>query len=256
MPFIFFLGALRDATAGRITVVAPYLCYSRKDRKTKARDPVTTKYLARLFDAMKIDAIMTMDVHNLQAFQNSYHCLTEHLEAKNLFVKYFAHKLRGESILVMSPDFGGAKRAEQFRESLEKELKNEIGFGLMEKSRSKGIVKGDKVTGELEGKSIILIDDLIGSGGTLLRAAEACQQRGAKAIYAVATHGTFSQDAQHNLDQPAFEEIVITDSIPHLNLDPTFVQKKIHVISISTLLAKAILCMHTGDSIVELLGHE
>ncbi len=253
---LFFLGALRDAAAGRITVVAPYLCYSRKDRKTKARDPVTTKYVARLFDAMGIDAFMTMDIHNLQAFQNSFRCLTEHLEGKNLFVEYFSNQLKGESIMVMSPDFGGAKRAEQFRQALEEAMENKVGFGLTEKSRSKDIVKGDKVTGEIEGKSIILIDDLISSGGTLFRAAETCQQRGAKAVYAVATHGTFSQDAHLNLDQKAFKEIVITDTISHLSLDPELVQKKIKVISAAPLLAKAILCIHTGDSIVNLLGHE
>jgi ribose-phosphate pyrophosphokinase len=87
---LFFLGALRDASAARVTALIPYLCYARKDRKSKARDPVTTRYVAGLFEAMGVDRIVTIDVHNLAAFQNAFRLRTEHLEAKNLFVAHFA----------------------------------------------------------------------------------------------------------------------------------------------------------------------
>ena len=89
---LFFIGSLRDAAAKSITVITPYLCYARKDRKTKSRDPITTKYLAQLFEAVGTDLLVTIDVHNLQAFQNSFRCKTEHLEAKNLFVDFFLQK--------------------------------------------------------------------------------------------------------------------------------------------------------------------
>ncbi|MBS1605737.1 MAG: ribose-phosphate pyrophosphokinase, partial [Bacteroidetes bacterium] len=142
---LFFLGALKDAAASRVTAVVPYLCYARKDRKTKPRDPVTTRYVAQLFEAVGVDRVMTLDVHNLQAFQNAFRCHTEHLEAKSLFAAYLMDSLSGEDLVIMSPDIGGVKRAERLQRLLHARYSRDVPVVFMEKYRSSGQVWGDKV---------------------------------------------------------------------------------------------------------------
>ena len=100
---LFFIGALKDASAERVTAVVPYLCYARKDRQTKSRDPVTTRYIAHLFEAMRCDRVVTLDVHNLAAFQNAFRCPTEHLEGKNIFVQHFAPLVHNDETVVVDP---------------------------------------------------------------------------------------------------------------------------------------------------------
>jgi len=139
---LFFIGALKDAGAARVTAVAPYLCYARKDRRTKPNDPVTTRYIAGLFEAVGTDAIITLDVHNPVAFENAFRCRTIALTAAPLFVDY-AKALPEQRFAVISPDAGGAKRAELFREALEAALGRPVGKGITEKHRSAGVVSGD-----------------------------------------------------------------------------------------------------------------
>ena len=114
---LFFIGALKDAGAARVTAVVPYLCYARKDRRTKPNDPVTTRYVAGMFEAVGTDVVVTLEVHNPVAFENAFRCRTVALTGTPLFVEY-ARKLEDENLCVVSPDTGGAKRAELFRETL------------------------------------------------------------------------------------------------------------------------------------------
>src|SRR5262245_18988827 len=130
---LFFLGSLRDASAERVTAVVPYLCYARKDRKSKPRDPVTTRYVAGLFEALGVDRVLTMEVHNLAAFQNAFRIRTDHLEAVKPFVGHFAPLVRQEDIVVVSPDAGGVKRAEDFRQALGRALDRDVSSAFMEK---------------------------------------------------------------------------------------------------------------------------
>jgi ribose-phosphate pyrophosphokinase len=123
---LFFIGALKDAGAARVTAVVPYLCYARKDRRTKPNDPVTTRYVAAMFEAVGTDAIVTLEVHNPVAFENAFRCRTVTLTAAPLFVDY-ASQLKDEKLCVVSPDTGGAKRAELFREALEAVCGRPIG---------------------------------------------------------------------------------------------------------------------------------
>jgi ribose-phosphate pyrophosphokinase len=252
---LFFVGSLKDAAASRVTVIAPYLCYARKDRKTKSRDPVTTKYIAQLFEAVGTDCLVTIDVHNLQAFQNSFRCNTEHLEAKNLFVNFFSKELGKKDLAIMSPDFGGAKRAEQFRQSLGGVIQKDVPFVFMEKQRSKDVISGEMMVGDVKGRTVVILDDLISSGGTLVRAAKACHQQGAREVYAAATPPVFSKQANDILNSDVLQKIVVTDSVPLMHLNPE-VKKKIVVISVAPLLARAIESIYHGKSIVELLGNE
>ncbi|HXV62015.1 MAG TPA: ribose-phosphate pyrophosphokinase [Vicinamibacteria bacterium] len=250
---LFFLGALRDASAGRVTAVVPYLAYARKDRKTKPRDPVTTRYVAALFEAVGIDRIIVMDVHNLAAFQNAFRCRTDHLEARPLFVEYFASFLGKEELVVVSPDAGGVKRAELFRRHLERVVHKDISSAFMEKHRSGGVVSGETLVGRVAGRAVIILDDLIGTGTTLARAAKACRELGAARVLAAATHGIFAGDANRVLGDPALEQVVITDTVPPFRLHPSVRVERIHVLDAGTLFAEAIARIHRGGSIVELL---
>jgi ribose-phosphate pyrophosphokinase len=196
---LFFIGALKDAGAERVTAVAPYLCYARKDRRTQPRDPITTKYVARLFEACGADAVLTLDVHNLAAFENAFRFQSTNLEAIPLFVDHFARIFRHEKIAVVSPDIGGAKRAEQFRRALAAELHDEPSAAFVEKRRSGGVVTGELLVGEVRDRAVIIFDDLISTGTTLQRAARGCRQAGATRIFAAATHGLFMGQAPSGL---------------------------------------------------------
>lgn len=253
---LFFIGALKDAAAKRVTAVVPYLCYSRKDRKTQSRDPVTTRYVANLLQAVQADRVVTMDVHNLAAFQNAFNCRTEHLEAKKLFIDYFlsASLISGDDqVVVVSPDAGGMKRAEQFRAALSKMLGKPATTAFMEKQRSGGVVRGEAMVGEVSDRIAIIIDDLVSTGTTLARAAKACQERGANKIYAVATHGLFVGQASQILTESALEQVIIADTIPPFRLNEKIIGDKLRIIDSAGLFAEAIRCMHSGGSIVELL---
>ncbi len=176
---LFFIGALKDASAQRVTAVMPYLCYARKDRRSKPRDPVTTRYVAQLLEAAGVDHVVTLDVHNLAAFENAFRCGKDHLEARPLFVDYLADELAGRAAVVVSPDVGGVKRAEALRLTLSRRTGREAGMAFLEKYRSQEVVSGEAVVGDVQGKVALIIDDLIASGGTLARAARACRKRGA-----------------------------------------------------------------------------
>jgi ribose-phosphate pyrophosphokinase len=250
---LFFLGALRDASARSVTAVVPYLCYARKDRKSKSRDPVTTRYIAALFEAVGASRIVTLDVHNLAAFQNAFRILTDHLEAKRLFVDYFTPLVENQEVVVVSPDVGGVKRTEAFRESLSTALGRPVSGAFVEKYRSAGVVSGEALVGDVADKTAIILDDLISSGTTLARAAQACRSRGAKTIYAAATHGVFSANSSQVLSQAPFEKIIVTNTIPPFRLDPGLVRDKLLVLDTAPLFAEAIRRIHSGGSIVELL---
>lgn len=253
---LFFLGALRDASAARITAVVPYLCYARKDRKTKYRDPVTTRYVAMLFEAVGANAVVTLDVHNLAAYQNAFRCPAENLEARMLFVNHFAPLLRDEEAIVLSPDEGGMKRADAFRRGMSHVLRRELPIGFMEKRRSRGVVSGETLFADVAGRAAVIVDDLISTGSTLLRAAGAAREKGATKVYAAASHGVFLGEASRVLADPALDNVVVTNTIPPFRLDPEVAERKLTVLDASELFAQAIRRIHEGGSVSELLGPE
>lgn len=250
---LFFIGALKDAAAARVTAIVPYLCYARKDQKTQPRDPVTTRYVAALFEAVGTDCILTLDVHNLAAFQNAFRCRTEHLEANMLFVKYFAALLQGHDVVVVAPDAGAIKRAEHFRQSLANALDKPVGTAFAEKYRSQGILSGDMIVGEVKGKYVIIIDDLISTGTTIARTAKKCHALGAIQVFAAASHGLFLADADATLADDALDLIAVTDSVPPFRLVDGTVKAKLSVLDSTALFSEAIRRMHDGGSITDLL---
>jgi ribose-phosphate pyrophosphokinase len=253
LRLLFFIGALRDAAAASVTAVVPYLGYARKDRKTKTRDPVATRYVAALFEAVGTDRVVTIDVHNLAAFQNAFRCRTDHLEAVGLFVDHF-HSMVDGDVCVISPDAGGVKRADRFRKSLARATDKEIGGAFMEKYRSRGVVSGDAFVGDVEGRTAIIIDDLISTGTTMARAARACRKRGATAVHAVATHGIFVGDAAGVVADPVFDSVVVTNTIPPFRLPADLVEERLTLLDAAPLFAEAIGRIHSGGSLVELMG--
>ncbi len=246
---LFFLATLRDVGAARVTAVVPYLCYARKDRRTNPRDPVTTRYLAQLFEAVGVDRLVTVDAHNPAALQNAFRCPTEHLSARTGLIDYLEPLLADQDLCVASPDIGGVKRSERFREVLSQRLGRPATAAFVEKHRSGGQVSGDLVAGDVAGRTVILVDDLIASGGTLVRAAKALRARGASRVLAVASHGVFATAAATVLADPSLDHIAVSNSLPLAELTTGPLAAKLAVVDIAPLLANAIQGLHAGKSI-------
>lgn len=217
---LFFCGALRDAGAASVTAVTPYLCYARKDRRTKSSDPITTRYVAALVEAMGIRRVIGVEVHNVAAFENAFRCLTTHVECAPILAAHFAPLLRGKAVAAVSPDAGGAKRAARFREELQDLGITDVASAFMEKKRSAGVVSGDLLAGDVAGRVAIIVDDLIATGGTLARAARACRAGGATQVFAAAAHGLFMAGAPELMAETALDGIVVTNTVPTFRLSP------------------------------------
>ncbi len=249
---LFFIGALKDAGAERVTAVAPYLAYARKDRRTKSFDPVTTRYVAGMFEAVGTDAIVTLEVHNPAAFENAFRCRTVTLTAAPIFIEH-VKSLLPNGLCVVSPDTGGAKRAELFREALEETLGRSIGKAFMDKRRSAGTVSGDLFVGDASGATALVIDDLISSGTTLRRAAEAARRAGARDVIALVAHGLFMEGSEGAVSHPAIGRLITTDSVPPFRVKPGPMRDKVQVLSCAPLVAESIRLLHEDKPLADLL---
>jgi ribose-phosphate pyrophosphokinase len=249
---LFFIGAIKDAGAARVTAMTPYLCYARKDRRTKPNDPVTTRYIASMFESVGTDCVVTLEVHNPVAFENAFRCRAVALTGTPLFLDY-AKSLADEKLSVISPDAGGMKRAELLREALEAALGRAVGKGLAEKYRSAGVVSGDLFVGDVAGTTALIVDDLISTGNTLLRAARSAHKAGAKRVIALVTHGLFMQGAAEVIADPAIDQVVVTDAVPAFRLDNPAKNKKLVTLPAGPLLAETIRRLHEERSLTDLL---
>jgi ribose-phosphate pyrophosphokinase len=250
---LFFLAACRENGAARVTAIAPYLAYSRKDRQTKPRDPVTTRYVAQLFEAAGADCFVTLDVHNPAAFQNAFRCRTLNLATDRLFAAGIAAKKSSAPLAVVSPDPGGVKRAQLVREALEASVAGPVDFGFMEKRRSAGVVSGTHFAGDVEGRTVHIVDDMICGGGTIIRAAEAVRSRGAAEVHAIATHGLLDDNAVARLSQcDALDSVTLTDSAAPFTVSTAPLGQKLSVIGCAPLIAAAIRAQHEGSVLGDL----
>ncbi len=252
LRLLFFVGALRDAAAARVTAVVPYLAYSRKDQRSKSRDPVTTRYIATFFEAAGADGVVTVDVHNLAAFQNAYRCESENLEAGPLLAERCVQFVGGRPAAVVSPDAGGIKRADRFRARLAERLGRPVAAAFAEKYRSEGALRGEALVGDVEGRVAIVVDDLISAGHTVDRAARACMARGASTVYVAATHGVFSPAADAVLAASPIERILVTDTVGEGRLADAQVLARVERVCVAPLVAEAIGRLNAGGSLVEL----
>jgi ribose-phosphate pyrophosphokinase len=250
---LFFLAACRENGAARVTAVVPYLAYARKDRQTKRRDPVTMRYVAQLFEAMGTNRVVALDVHNVVAFQNAFRCETVHLEARQLFAARLTSMAAGRPVCVFSPDGGGVKRAELLRRSYEAATGEGARFGFMEKHRSRGVVSGSLFAGEVEGATVFVVDDMIGTGGTMVRAARACRERGAAAVVAMATHGLFGPGSGALMEESAIDRILVTDSVPSAAVAAG---DRVEIVPVGPLIGEVIGRLHAGEPLGDLTGLE
>ena len=247
---LMFIATLFEHGAARVTAVVPYLAYARKDRQTKPFDPVTLRYVAQLFEAVGTSQLIVLEAHNVAAFQNAFRCTTMHLEAHRAFDAMVSELVGKRALAVASPDPGGVKRAQLWRESLEKSLMRPVGFAMVDKRRSAGVVSSENlVAGDVGGMTVLLLDDLIASGETMKRAAIALGRAGAREVVAFAAHGLFIDPADHALGDDSIAQIIVTDSVPPFRLAPTgSVRSKLRVASAAPLFAQAIQASHEAWS--------
>ena len=237
MELLLLCDAAKRASAKHITAVIPYFGLARQDRKDKPRVPIGAKLSAKMLMAAGATRVMTMDLHADQ-IQGFFEVPVDHLYSSALFIKDVEAMHLG-NLCVVSPDMGGAKRAHAYGSKLEADVV------ICYKERKKANVI-DKMTviGDVVGKNIILVDDMVDTGGTLCKAAEMLKEKGAVSVRAYCTHGILSGPAHERIANSALEELVITDTIPQTQINP-----KIRVISVAEMFAQVMKNVHHHESI-------
>lgn len=248
---LFFCGALRDHGAARVVALVPYLAYGRKERQTKPFDPVSTRYLAQIVEAVGVGALVTLETHSVTALQNAFRIPTVHIDAAVLFAAR-AQALAAEGpVVVVSPDPGGIKRAQLFGELLGRRIDRPVGLAFIEKRRSAGRLSGSLLAGDVAGSTALVIDDLIATGSTLRRAAATCIEGGAQRVIAFAAHGLFAPGAEQMLLDPSFAQIVVADTVPASRLSDA-VRARVTYEPAAPLFARAVQCLEGGLATTEL----
>lgn len=240
MELLIMIDACHRASAGRINAVIPYYGYARQDRKTRPREPITAKLVANLLEQAGADRVVLMDLHAGQ-IQGYFDVPVDHLSAIRILARYFKDKV-DENAVVVSPDLGGVTRAREFANYLN------LPIAIIEKRRPKpNVSEVMNIIGDVEGKTCILVDDIIDTAGTICQAAKKLEELGATKVYGAASHGVLSGPAIERIMDSCLEEFVITDSIPLPDLPQ--VREKIKVVSVAELFARAIRIIHNNDSI-------
>jgi len=251
---LFLLYGLRDAGALRRIALLPYLTFARKDRRTQTRDPVNSRYIAQLLEAAGVDRVVTLDVHNPAALDNGFRVPVDHLSALPLMVDHLATRLPDTPLTVASPDIGGVKRAQIFREMLEARLGTEVELAFFEKRRAQGVVSGDALVGVVKGRTVLVIDDLCATGNTLKRAAEVCNRVGARSVYAAVTHAPYTPGIVSVVADSGIAGVITTDSVGyHFGPLPPDCAGKLTVLSVAPLFGEAIRRMLSGEPLAPLL---
>ncbi len=244
VELLIMVDAARRASARRITAVIPYYGYARQDRKTAPRTPITAKLVANVIVVAGARRVLTMDLHAGQ-IQGFFDIPVDHLYAMPVFLEYLKDKFRGEEIVIVSPDAGGVERAREYAKRLNATM------AIVDKRRPRpNESEVMNIIGDVKDKIAVIIDDMIDTAGTICKAASAIMDRGAKEVYAVATHPVLSGPAVERLAQSPIKEVVVSDTIP-LREEAQRLDK-IKVLSVSKLLGEAIRRIHTDDSISSL----
>jgi ribose-phosphate pyrophosphokinase len=244
MELLIITDALRRASARRITAVIPYFGYARQDRKTAARTPISAKLVANLITHAGVDRVLTLDLHAGQ-IQGFFDIPTDNLFAAPVMVRDIKDRMNSSDKVVVSPDVGGVVRARAVAKRIDAPL------AIVDKRRERaGESEVMNIIGEVEGRSCILVDDIIDSGGTLCNAAEALMDKGAQDVYAYITHGVLSGGAVSRIANSKLKELVITDSI--LPTQAVKVARNIRVITIAPLMGEAIGRTATESSVSSL----
>lgn len=239
MELLIMLDALLRASAKRITVVLPYYGYGRQDRKVEPRVPISAKLVAKLITVAGANRILALDLHAGQ-IGGFFDIPVDHLFAMPVMLDYFHNKNLNQPV-VIAPDPGGVERARAFAKRLD------AGLAIIDKRRPKpNEAAVMHVIGEVKGKETIILDDMVDTGGTLIKVSEALKKEGAKKIYAACTHAVLSGNAVKLVDSSNLEKMVVTNSIP---LTKEKQINKIEILSIAKLLGEAILRIHNEESV-------
>lgn len=248
MELLIMIDAFRRASAGRITAVIPYFGYARQDRKTKARDPISAKLCADLLTAAGADRVLTMDLHAAQ-IQGFFNIPVDNLLGTSVLMPFFADKIGmgNEEFVIVAPDLGSVSRARKFTERLD------LPVAIVDKRRQRANVSEVmNIVGDVAGKRVILVDDMIDTAGTLCNAASALVNiGGAKEVYACATHGIFSGPAMERIENSPIKEVYVLDTVP---LTPERAIDKIKVLSASTMFTEAIKRIYEEVSVSDLFS--
>ena len=241
MELLIMLDAFRRASARRITCVVPYYGYARQDKKVKPREPITARLVANLLEVAGANRVLTVDLH-AQQIQGFFNLPVDHLYAGPLIGEYLIESgLAHENCVVVSPDVAGTPRAKTLAEMLD------APFAIIAKRRPEpNKVEVMEVVGNVEGKTAIMIDDMVDTGGSLVQGAEALIERGATGVIACCTHPVLSGNAPERILNSPIRKLIVTDTIP---VPPEKLNEKITVLSVAPLLAEAILRIHTDDSV-------
>ncbi|MDK9430387.1 ribose-phosphate pyrophosphokinase [Gallibacterium anatis] len=243
MELVVMIDALRRASAGRITAVVPYFGYARQDRRVRSsRVPITAKVVADILSNVGVDRVLTCDLHAEQ-IQGFFDVPVDNVFGSPVLLDDILKKTDLENPIVVSPDIGGVVRARAVAKLL-----NDTDMAIIDKRRPRANVSQVMhIIGDVADRDCILVDDMIDTGGTLCKAAEALKERGAKRVFAYATHAVFSGSAPKNIASPALDEIVVTDTIP---LRPEIIAlNKVRVLTLSGMLAEAIRRISNEESI-------
>ncbi|WP_376775611.1 ribose-phosphate diphosphokinase [Rhizobium laguerreae] len=209
---LFFAAACRENGAAQVSTIVPYLAYARKDRQTKARDPVTQKYVAQLFEAMGVARVVTVDVHNVAAFQNAFRCATIYLTSFDLFYPDIERLVEGDPVAILSPDAGGIKRAQLIRESFEHAQGTPVGLAMMEKRRSEDVVTSDlfrRCRGPVRRHCRRSHRERNNDSACCTSGSSAGREK----VVAVAAHAHFTGGSPALFAEPAVARILVTDSL-------------------------------------------
>jgi ribose-phosphate pyrophosphokinase len=245
MELLMMVDAAVGGSAHRVIAVTPWYGYSRQDKKSAPREPISARLVARMLEAAGIDRILTMDLHSGQ-IQGFFQKPCDHMTALFILTQYFSD-LGLEDIVVVAPDAGRVKLNKQFAAKMGADL------AILNKERpAQQVAEINYVIGDVAGKTAVIVDDIIGTAGTLSAAAQAVRDAGAKRIYAAATHGNFSGNAWENLAAAGFEEIVVTDTIPVPPDHPA----NVRVLSCADLLTSSIRQIFTDGSVSDVFGGE
>lgn len=230
---LLFLGrALKDAAAANVILIAPYLCFARLDRQMAFQGPVSTRSLAEFIETAGFDLVVTMDVHNLSAYQNSFRCPTLHLSAVDLFAHSIVPSMNLAEITVVSPDLGGMKRCETLCQTIREMSGYDVGLSVVMKHRIDHVVSDEIFLGNVEGRSIIILDDMISTGTTIAHAVTICQRQGAKRITVAATHGLFAAEAESILQDLPIEQFLVTNTVVPYRLESERFRHSIKILDV------------------------
>ena len=249
MQLLIMIDAAKRASAKRIVAVLPWYAYSRQDRKTKPREPITARLVANMIQAAGAERVMTMDLHTGQ-IEGYFTFPVDHLTAMHTFVDYFVDQgfKDAEDAVVVAPDTGEVKVAKQLAGHLR------LPWAIVNKMRDKpDRSEVTHVIGDVAGKRVLMIDDIIATGGTLVNAAERLVEDGATEVRAAATHGEFSGDAYEKIDDSVIREVVVTDTLPLKRDRP---RSKIKTLTIAPILASTIKNVFTDESVSEVFMGE